>query len=43
MFVGNKTNPIDKRQVSIEEAKAKVRDVSFIETSAEVGFNIKVL
>ena len=45
VLVGNKTNPVDKRQVSIEEAEAKARDlnVMFIETSAKVGFNIKVL
>lgn len=32
------------RQVSIEEAEAKARDlnVMFIETSAKAGFNIKV-
>lgn len=33
------------RQVSIEEAEAKARDlnVMFIETSAKAGFNIKVM
>ena len=36
---------MDKRQVSIEEAEAKARDlnVMFIETSAKAGFNIKAL
>ena len=45
MLVGNKTNPMDKRKVSIEEAEAKAHDlnVMFIETSAKVGFNIKLL
>jgi len=45
MFVGNKTDLVDKRQVSIEdgENKAKEWGVMFIETSAKAGFNIKAL
>ncbi|KAA3471259.1 Ras-related GTP-binding family protein [Gossypium australe] len=45
VLVGNKTDLVDKRQVSIEEAEAKARDlnVMFIETSAKAGFNIKAL
>eukprot|EP00243_Klebsormidium_subtile_P006037 TRINITY_DN2511_c0_g1_i1.p1 TRINITY_DN2511_c0_g1~~TRINITY_DN2511_c0_g1_i1.p1 ORF type:complete len:189 (+),score=20.05 TRINITY_DN2511_c0_g1_i1:364-930(+) len=44
MLVGNKTDLVDKRQVSIEEGDAKAREfgVMFIETSAKAGFNIKV-
>ncbi|KAI5058375.1 hypothetical protein GOP47_0026545 [Adiantum capillus-veneris] len=45
MLVGNKTDLVDKRQVSIEEGdnKAKEFGVMFIETSAKAGFNIKAL
>ncbi|MQM04108.1 hypothetical protein Taro_036904 [Colocasia esculenta] len=45
VVVGNKTDLVDKRQVSIEEGEAKGRDlgVMFIETSAKAGFNIKAL
>ncbi|CAA2956174.1 ras-related RABH1b [Olea europaea subsp. europaea] len=45
VVVGNKTDLVDKRQVSIEEAEAKARElnVMFIETSAKAGFNIKAL
>ncbi|XP_010269259.1 PREDICTED: ras-related protein RABH1e-like isoform X1 [Nelumbo nucifera] len=45
VLVGNKTDLVDKRQVSIEEGDAKSRDfgVMFIETSAKAGFNIKPL
>ena len=45
MLVGNKTDLVDKRQVSIEEADAKARElnVMFIETSAKAGFNVKAL
>nr|XP_011465804.1 PREDICTED: ras-related protein RABH1b-like [Fragaria vesca subsp. vesca] len=45
VLVGNKTDLADKRQVSVEEAEAKARDlnVMFIETSAKAGFNIKAL
>ncbi|CAL5340399.1 unnamed protein product [Camellia sinensis] len=45
VVVGNKTDLVDKRQVSIEEGEAKARDlnVMFIETSAKAGFNIKPL
>ena len=44
-MVGNKTDLVDKRQVSIEEGDAKARElnVMFIETSAKAGFNIKAL
>ena len=44
VLVGNKTDLVDKRQVSIEEGDGKARDanVMFIETSAKAGFNIKV-
>lgn len=44
-LVGNKTDLVDKRQVSIEEGDAKARElnVMFIETSAKAGFNIKAL
>ncbi|KAH9733557.1 ras-related protein RABH1b [Citrus sinensis] len=43
VLVGNKTDLVDKRQVSIEEGEAKARElnVMFIETSAKAGFNIK--
>lgn len=43
-LVGNKTDLVDKRQVSIEEGDTKARElnVNFIETSAKAGFNIKV-
>ncbi|KAH9705336.1 putative purine permease 11 [Citrus sinensis] len=45
VLVGNKTDLVEKRQVSIEEGEAKSRElnVMFIETSAKAGFNIKVL
>ncbi|KAI3697268.1 hypothetical protein L6452_30162 [Arctium lappa] len=45
VLVGNKTDLVDKRQVSIEEGEAKAREFSvmFIETSAKAGFNIKAL
>ncbi|KAL0339146.1 UNVERIFIED_CONTAM: Ras-related protein RAb [Sesamum angustifolium] len=45
VLVGNKTDLVDKRQVSIEEGEAKARDlnVMFIETSAKAGFNIKTM
>ncbi|KAF2537812.1 hypothetical protein F2Q68_00022995 [Brassica cretica] len=45
VLVGNKTDLVDKRQVSIEEGDNKARDfgVIFIETSAKAGFNIKPL
>ncbi|WIA31277.1 hypothetical protein OEZ86_002179 [Tetradesmus obliquus] len=44
-LVGNKTDLVDKRQVSLEEGDAKARELSvnFIETSAKAGFNIKAL
>ncbi|XP_024359484.1 ras-related protein RABH1e [Physcomitrium patens] len=45
MLVGNKTDLLDKRQVSIEEGDAKAKEfgVMFIETSSKAGFNIKAL
>ncbi|KAE8665728.1 Ras-related protein Rab-6A [Hibiscus syriacus] len=45
VLVGNKTDLVDKRQVSIEEgdSNAKEFEVMFIETSAKAGFNIKPL
>lgn len=45
VLVGNKTDLVDKRQVSIEEGDSKARDLAviFIETSAKAGFNIKAL
>eukprot|EP00249_Psilotum_nudum_P005655 c19090_g1_i2 orf=396-1034(+) len=45
VLVGNKTDLVDKRQVSVEEGDAKSREfgVMFIETSAKAGFNIKAL
>ncbi|EPS72171.1 hypothetical protein M569_02585 [Genlisea aurea] len=45
VLVGNKTDLVDKRQVSIQEGEAKARDlnVMFIETSAKAGFNVKAL
>lgn len=43
--VGNKTDLVEKRQVSIEEGdtRAKELGILFIETSAKAGFNIKAL
>jgi Ras-related protein Rab-6A len=45
VLVGNKTDLIDRRQVTIEEGDAKARElgVMFIETSAKAGFNVKAL
>ncbi|KAM3733427.1 hypothetical protein ACB098_11G135300 [Castanea mollissima] len=45
VLVSNKTNLVEKRQVSIEEGEAKACDmnVRFIETNAKAGFNIKAL
>ncbi|XP_075643708.1 ras-related protein RABH1b-like [Castanea sativa] len=45
VLVGNKTDLVEKRQVSIEEGEAKACDlnVMFTETSAKAGFNIKAL
>uniref|UniRef100_A0A7S3QX35 Uncharacterized protein n=1 Tax=Dunaliella tertiolecta TaxID=3047 RepID=A0A7S3QX35_DUNTE len=44
-LVGNKTDLVDKRQVSIEDGDEKAREsnVNFIETSAKAGLNIKAL
>ncbi|BAT75766.1 Ras-related protein [Vigna angularis] len=45
VLVGNKTDLVDKRQVSTEEGEGKSRElnVMFIEASAKAGFNIKAL
>ncbi|XP_010446557.1 PREDICTED: ras-related protein RABH1c-like [Camelina sativa] len=45
VLVGNKTDLVDKRQVSISEGedKAKEYGLMFIETSAKENFNIKAL
>ncbi|KMZ69240.1 Ras-related protein RABH1d [Zostera marina] len=45
VLVGNKTDLVNLRQVSIEEGDAKAREfeILFIETSAKVGFNVKTL
>ena len=45
VLVGNKTDLVDKRQVTQEEGDATAREagVLFIETSAKAGFNIKAL
>ncbi|KAJ4878621.1 Ras-related protein RABH1a [Raphanus sativus] len=44
-LVGNKTDLVHRRQVSIEEGDNKAREFGalFIETSAKAGFNIKPL
>lgn len=43
--MGNKTDLVDKRQVSVEEGDARSREfgVLFMETRAKAGFNIKPL
>ncbi|KAG6384886.1 hypothetical protein SASPL_153708 [Salvia splendens] len=43
VLVGNKTDLVEKRQVSIEEGDNKAREIGimFLETSAKAGFNIK--
>lgn len=45
MLVGNKTDLVDKRQVSTEEGERKASElnVMFIETSAKAGYNVKQL
>ncbi|XP_068596332.1 ras-related protein Rab-41 isoform X1 [Brachionichthys hirsutus] len=45
MLVGNKTDLADKRQVSVEAAERKARELSvmYIETSAKAGYNVKQL
>ncbi|XP_051513855.1 ras-related protein Rab-41 isoform X2 [Myxocyprinus asiaticus] len=45
MLVGNKTDLADKRQVSVEAAEKKARElkVLYIETSAKAGYNVKQL
>ncbi|KAI4327226.1 hypothetical protein L6164_019714 [Bauhinia variegata] len=45
VLVGNKTDLVEKRQVSTEEGEAKSREINvmFTEASAKAGFNIKAL
>ncbi|XP_072973457.1 ras-related protein RABH1e-like [Typha angustifolia] len=45
VLVGNKTDLIDKRQVSLDEGESKARryGIMFSETSAKAGSNIKLL
>ena len=45
MLVANKTDLLEKRQVSMEEGEKSAKDagVMFIETSAKAGFNVKAL
>jgi len=45
VLVGNKTDLVEKRQVSIDEGDKKAREFGaiFMETSAKGGFNIKPL
>lgn len=45
VLVGNKTDLVDKRQVSVEEGETKTKELGalMIETSAKAGFNIKGL
>lgn len=45
MLVGNKTDLVDKRQVSVEEGERRAREegVLFVETSAKAGYNVKTL
>ena len=44
-LVGNKSDLVDKRQVSIEEGAARAAELGalFIETSAKAGFNVSAL
>ncbi|XP_054939411.1 ras-related protein Rab-6B-like [Physeter macrocephalus] len=45
LLVGGKTDLADKRQVTIQEGKQRVRELSatFIETSAKTSYNVKHL
>ncbi|XP_074302444.1 ras-related protein RABH1e-like [Silene latifolia] len=45
VLVGNKTDLVEKRQVSIDEGDSKAREsgAMFLETSAKAGFHIKPL
>ncbi|BAS82720.1 ras-related protein RABH1e isoform X1 [Oryza sativa Japonica Group] len=45
VLVGNKTDLVDKRQISTDEGEAKAQEhgAMFMETSAKAGFNIKPL
>lgn len=44
-LVGNKSDLVDARQVTIEEGDARAREAGalFVETSAKAGFNVKAL
>jgi GTPase SAR1 family protein len=43
LIVGNKTDLVDRRQVSTDDGEQKAKDLSvmFIETSAKAGYNVK--
>uniref|UniRef100_A0A0E0K9X0 Uncharacterized protein n=1 Tax=Oryza punctata TaxID=4537 RepID=A0A0E0K9X0_ORYPU len=45
VLVGNKTDLVDKRQISTDEGESKAQEhgAMFMETSAKAGFNIKPL
>lgn len=45
VLCGNKTDLVDKRQVSTDDGEKKAREegVLFIETSAKAGYNVKAL
>jgi len=44
-LVGNKSDAVDRRQVTAEEGDARARECGaiFVETSAKAGFNVKAL
>ena len=44
-LVGNKSDAVDRRQVTAEEGDARARECGalFVETSAKAGFNVKLL
>lgn len=45
-LVGNKSDAVDRRQVSAEEGEERARELGaavFVETSAKAGFNVKAL
>lgn len=45
-LVGNKSDAVDRRQVTAEEGEARARELGaevFVETSAKAGFNVKTL
>jgi len=43
LIVGNKTDLVDRRQVSTDDGEQRAKDLSvmFIETSAKAGYNVK--